>query len=203
MSVACCDPKKEPAPQQPNEFTLPSREWFRIAVNVPSLVVPATVPDGKLYAFPTRTPPGTSAADNRNFSRSGIAPLLTSAGEWSLYNDGTTPIDVVVFDSRDASATSIYNPKGYTVASHTTVAVAAGPASTSALAANAQRKYVALVNDSSNVMYIHLDAVATPNAGIRLNADGGSLELYGDSLYYGIITFIGTAADNLLITEGV
>jgi len=202
MSVACCDPKKEPAPQQPNEFTLPSREWFRIAVNVPSLVVPATIPDGKLYAFPTRTPPGTPPGLNRNASRSGIAPLLSSAGEWNLYNDGTFPIDVVVFDSRDSSATSIYNPKGYTVAVHTTVAVAAGPASTTALASNAARKYVALVNDGSNVIYIHLDPVATANAGIRINADGGSLELYGDSLYYGIITFIGTASDNLLITEG-
>jgi len=202
MSVSCCDPKKEPAPQQPNQFTLPSRVWYKIAVEVPSLVVPSTIPDGKMYAFPTRIPPGTEAAPNRNQPKSGIAPLLTSAGEWSVWNDGTQPIDVVVFDSRDPSATATYQSPGYTVATQSAPVVAAGPASTTALAANAQRKYAIFTNDSGNAdIYLGLGVVATANGGILLQA-GSSYEIFSHSMFYGAVNFIGTVGETLLVVEG-
>ena len=80
--------------------------------------------------------------------------------------------------------------------------MAAGPASTTALAANSSRKYALFVNDSSNVMYLNLGGTAAANTGIRINADGGSYEMMPGNLFYGAVNFIGTAADVLVVTEG-
>ncbi len=90
------------------------------------------------------------------------------------------------------------------VLTHTTVT--AGVASGAALAANTSRKYVLLVNDSDAVIYLKIGAAAVLNAGIRLNANGGSYEM---SAVYGnldtrVINAISSAADKaLLVTEGV
>jgi len=43
--------------------------------------------------------------------------------------------------------------------------------------ANANRKYLLIVNDSANVVYITLGNAAALHEGIRLNANGGSYEI--------------------------
>jgi len=79
---------------------------------------------------------------------------------------------------------------------------------TTVIAANANRRYLLIVNDSDTVVYLWLQAgAAAVNRGIRLNASGGSFELTPHSgMYAGAIRANhGGGAVNklLLITEGV
>jgi len=96
-------------------------------------------------------------------------------------------------------------PGVYTTPTHTAVSV--GVASGAALAANANRLYALLVNDSDTTIYIKLGATAVANEGIRLNANGGSYEMSrkSGSLYTGAINAIhgGSGSKVLLVTEGV
>lgn len=93
---------------------------------------------------------------------------------------------------------------GGVIVTHTTVAI--GVVSDAALAANANRKYALLVNDSDSVIYLKIGAAAVANAGIRLNASGGSYEM---SAQYGnldtrVINAISSGAGKvLLVAEGV
>ena len=203
MSIACCDPQKEPTPAFPNAFTLPSREWYKLSIRVPSLLMPSTVPDGRIYAYPKLFPTGTATDSARYSPESGIAPLLNVAGEWSIYSDSTTPLDMVVLDARDTSTVETYQKTGFAVSTHTAPVVAAGPASTTALASNIRRKYALFVNDSSNPIWLNLGNTAVASTGIRLNATGGSYEMMPGNIWRGQVNFIGTAADVLLVTEGV
>jgi hypothetical protein len=76
-----------------------------------------------------------------------------------------------------------------------------------ALAANVNRKYALLVNDSDTVIYIKIGANAVANQGIRLNANGGSYEMSNalGNLNTGAINAIHAGSGNktLLVTEGV
>lgn len=75
-----------------------------------------------------------------------------------------------------------------------------------ALAANANRKYALLVNDSDSVIYIKFHAAAVANEGIRLNASGGSYEISAQqgNLDVRAINAISSGAGKvLLVTEGV
>ena len=92
----------------------------------------------------------------------------------------------------------------YTTPTHTAVTV--GVATGEALAANVNRLYALLVNDSDTAIYIKLGAAAVLNAGIRINANGGSYEISKKlgNLYTGAINAIASAASkNLIVTEGV
>ena len=92
----------------------------------------------------------------------------------------------------------------YTTPTHTAVTV--GAATTVAKAANANRKYLLLVNDSDEVVYVKLGAAAVLNQGIRLNASGGSYEMSGalGNLYTGAVNAIcASGSKTLLVTEGV
>ncbi len=50
-------------------------------------------------------------------------------------------------------------------------------ASTEVLAANEQRHYALIVNDSDTPIYLGIGEAAVLNSGIRLNARGGSYEM--------------------------
>lgn len=58
---------------------------------------------------------------------------------------------------------------------HTDVTV--GTSTVELAAANANRTYLLLVNDSDVAIYIKFGAAAVLNEGIRINANGGSLEV--------------------------
>ena len=94
--------------------------------------------------------------------------------------------------------------RGVTMA-HTAPAIAA--TSTKALEVNPSRVYALLVNDSDTVMYVNIGATAVINTGIRLNANGGSLELsrLAGNLSTAVIYAIhgGVGNKTLLVTEGV
>lgn len=90
----------------------------------------------------------------------------------------------------------------YTTPTHTVVNVTTN--TSEVLAANANRLYALLVNDSDTVIYIMLGAAAVASQGIRLNAAGGSYEMGLGNLYTGAINGIHAGAGNkvLLILEG-
>jgi hypothetical protein len=82
----------------------------------------------------------------------------------------------------------------------------AGVATSAMLAANANRKYALIVNDSDTVIYIKIGAAAVLNQGIRINANGGSYEMSNaiGNLNTGAINGIASAAaKNVIVTEGV
>ena len=92
----------------------------------------------------------------------------------------------------------------YTTPTHTQPSV--GAVSTIVLAANANRLYALLVNDSNEVIYIKLGANAMLNQGIRINASGGSYEISKKlgNLYTGAINGICVSGSKVcLVTEGV
>ena len=73
------------------------------------------------------------------------------------------------------------------------------------LAANANRKYALIVNDSDSTVYIKIGAAAVLNQGIRLNASGGSYEMSaaaGNLDTRAINGISSAAAKLLLVTEG-
>jgi hypothetical protein len=81
-----------------------------------------------------------------------------------------------------------------------------GATTGAALAANAARTYVLLVNDSDSAIYIKIGAAAVLNQGIRLNAYGGSYEMSvkDGNLDTRAINAISSGAGKvLLVTEGV
>ena len=78
-----------------------------------------------------------------------------------------------------------------------------GITSTLILDENKWRRYALLVNDSDAIVYLSLSPVASLNAGIRLNAEGGSYEICPPmNLYLGQVHGIaGEAVKNITITE--
>jgi hypothetical protein len=81
-----------------------------------------------------------------------------------------------------------------------------GNTTTAALAANTSRLYALFINDSDETIYLKLGAAAVLNAGIRLNANGGSYEMSAGqgNLYTGVVNGICTSGGKkLLVTEGV
>lgn len=81
--------------------------------------------------------------------------------------------------------------------------VAIGSASTSVLAANLTRRFLFLVNDSDENIYVSLGGTAVVGEGILLTAGGGALTLDIASMWLGSITAICTSGGkNLTISEG-
>ncbi len=77
------------------------------------------------------------------------------------------------------------------------------PASTEVLAANPRRANAVFVNDSNQPIYLAGGNAAVLNAGIRLNANGGSYEINRNNLFLGVINAIAVGGDkNLVWSEG-
>lgn len=75
--------------------------------------------------------------------------------------------------------------------------------STEAIAANSNRKYALLVNDSDTDMYLALGKAAVVGEGIRLNKKGGWYEITAINLFTGAVNAIcATAGKNLTTMEG-
>ena len=73
--------------------------------------------------------------------------------------------------------------------------------STSAiLAANSNRLYAVIVNDSDVVIYLGIGANAVLNQGVRINANGGAYEINWTNLYTGAINGIHGGTGNKVVT---
>jgi hypothetical protein len=126
-----------------------------------------------------------------------------TGGLWTIIvtpyvSPGQTRLDVSVEAEPSGDGT-------YTTPTPTPVNVST--ASTVVLAANTNRKYVLLVNDSDTPIYVSLGGVAAVNQGIRLNSRGGAYEISRKlgNLYTGAINAIQSDAGTkrLLVVEGV
>ena len=81
--------------------------------------------------------------------------------------------------------------------------VSVGSTSTLVLATNLQRRFLFLVNDSDEAIYVSLGSAAVMNEGILLTAGGGALTLDIASMWLGAIYAICTSGGkNLTISEG-
>jgi len=82
--------------------------------------------------------------------------------------------------------------------------VSVGSSTTVILAANAARKYLAIVNDSDEAIYLAFGAAAVMNRGIRLNANGGCFEAIGANLTQQAINGIcATGTKNITVQEAI
>ena len=78
-----------------------------------------------------------------------------------------------------------------------------GSSSTSVLGANAGRRFLFLVNDSDENIYVSLSGTAVLNEGILLTAGGGALTLDIASMWLGSISAIcASGSKNLTVSEG-
>jgi hypothetical protein len=78
-----------------------------------------------------------------------------------------------------------------------------GSSSTSVLGTNINRRFLFLVNDSDENIYVSLGPIAVLNEGILLTAGGGALTLDIASMWRGSISAIcASGGKNLTISEG-
>jgi hypothetical protein len=81
--------------------------------------------------------------------------------------------------------------------------VSIGNVSTLVLAANPDRRYLFLVNDSDESIYVSLGSAAVMNTGILLTSQGGALTLDTTTMWTGSVYAISaTGGKNLTICEG-
>jgi len=97
-------------------------------------------------------------------------------------------------------------PQGATLTMSAPDAATVGAASAEAVAANTSRRYLLLVNTSSNVISLGFGSnAAVLHSGITLNANGGSYEISeaaGNLTTQAINAIAGAAGSNLSIQEG-
>ena len=94
-------------------------------------------------------------------------------------------------------------PLSWPIETVTDTAVLVLEVTTVVLAANPNRADAVFVNDSNQPIYLARGNAAVMNAGIRLNAGGGSYEINRDNLFLGAINAIATGGDkNLTVSEG-
>ena len=123
-----------------------------------------------------------------------------------ILGSGTNIIGKVGIDQTTPGVTNGVSVVG-SLANVTHTAVNATVVTGEVLAANTNRKYALIINDSDATVYIKIGAAAVLNQGIRLNAYGSSYELShsNGNLNTGAINAIHGGAGNkaLLVTEGV
>ena len=78
-----------------------------------------------------------------------------------------------------------------------------GSSSTSVLSLNLNRRFLFLVNDSDENIYVSLSSTAVMNEGILLTAGGGALTLDTASMWLGTVSAIClSGSKNLTVSEG-
>ena len=114
-----------------------------------------------------------------------------------IESDGTKNALFVQANDDSMGTQKIKNAKESSASSNTKVTVALN--STTIIAANSDRRFVVIVNDSDEDVYLNLSGTAVINEGIRINANGGS---YVEDIYTGIITGIcATGGKNVTVVE--
>lgn len=101
--------------------------------------------------------------------------------------------------------TTAANASDFHVVTFTHSEVVVGVASGAAIAANDEREYLLLVNDSDASIYLGIGVAAEMNKGIRINAGGGSYEISprnGNFTTVDINAIAIAATKTLMVTEG-
>ena len=86
----------------------------------------------------------------------------------------------------------------------THAAVTVGATSTAVLAEDNKRSWCLLINDSDETIYIKFGAAAVMSEGIRLNAEGGSLDISSETGFFDqreINAICASGGKNLLVNH--
>lgn len=139
----------------------------------------------------------------------------TATGQWKFATGGSTnfrvrcsaftsgPIVVDLTLTEGVDPVAALGEYGITWGAPTAVAVSAGPASTTLVAANANRKALSIWNPTSNAqMSVDIAGGTAVLATSRPILPGGTLDLSGAECPVGAITFIGTAGQSLVYQQG-
>lgn len=206
MCLACCDPKKIPAPEKPNCLTIPALGSTDFTTQGDALVI--LTGDGHYLGSPLQleavgSAGGSGACTWQKQGQNSI--FVPGPGNWRIYNTGLSPVQADVFTAYCGAAFAAYARTGYEQPTHSAPTLDATPASTIVLAANRKRAYALFINDSSIVQYLSFGPSAVANSGIRLNANGGSYEMEGNTLWRGVVNGILASAGSgkILVTEGI
>lgn len=207
MCLACCDPKRLPAPEKPNCVTIPASGSIDYVTQGDALVIITS--DGHYMGscLQLEAVYAAGGAGACTWQKQGQSSLfIPGPGTWRIYNTGLAQVQVDVFTAYCGAAFAAYARTGYEGPTHSTITADAAPASTLALAANRKRAYALFVNDSDTVMYLSFGPEAFANSGIRLNANGGTYEMEGNTLWRGVVNVILASTGSgkkLLVTEGI
>jgi hypothetical protein len=207
MCLACCDPAKlaqVAKAERPNNVDIPASGFITVTTQGDALV--RLVSAGH-YAGSTLTlvPTGSNLTSCTWRKQGSSGLFIPGPGNWTIYNAGLSSVQVEIFTAYCGAAFAAYAQTGYEAPVHSAPTLDATPLSTLVLAANRQRAYALFVNDSSSVVYLSFGPAAAANMGIRLNANGGSYEMEGNTLWRGVVNAIQvgtTAAQKILVTEG-
>ncbi len=207
MCLACCDPKKleQVAPaERPNNVDIPANG--SIVVNTQSDALVRLQTAGHYSGSPITIVPNGSSVTSCLWRRQGsVGGFIPGPGQWRIFNGGASPIQVVIYTAYCGAAFAAYSQSGYEGPTHSAITLDATPLSTLVLAANRNRAYALFVNDSSIIQYLSFGPSAAVNSGIRLNANGGTYEMEGNTLWRGVVNGILASAGTgkILVTEGV
>lgn len=114
-----------------------------------------------------------------------------------IESDGTKNALFVQANDDSMGTQKIKNAKESSASSNTKVTVGNTP--TTVIASNSDRRFVVIVNDSDEDVYLNLSATAVINEGIRINANGGS---YIEDIYTGAISGIcASGGKNVTVAE--
>jgi hypothetical protein len=115
---------------------------------------------------------------------------------------GTALLGTVGVDQSTPGTTNAVESNHYGTPS-AGASVSVGTSSTAVLGANAARQFLALCNDSANVIYVDLSgATAVASKGVRLNANGGAVLLDRYVPTSAIKAIASGAASVLTVQEG-
>lgn len=208
MCLACCDPKKleqVAPPERPNNVDIPANGSITFKTQSDALV--RVVSSGHYSGSPITIVPEGSSITSCVFRRQGsVGGFIPGPGLWRIFNGGASIVQVMIYTMYCGAAFAAYAQQGYEGPTHSTVTLDSTPASTIVLAANRLRAYAIFINDSDTVQYLSFGPAAQANVGIRLNANGGSYEMEGNTLWRGVVNGILASAGSskkVLVTEGV
>jgi len=132
-----------------------------------------------------------------------IAATITASDMRVGSTDNTSANAAYLKVDSDANVLTKEQPTSRT-ASHSEVTV--GATTTSALATNTSRKAALFINDSVETIYLKIGSSAVLNAGIRLNANGGSYQMSfkeGTLSTAQVNSICASGSKKLLVTEWV
>jgi len=127
-----------------------------------------------------------------------VVALLAVVGSVNAFNMQMTPEE-----AQDVICEDVLGGVDIVIENITTSKTAVGATNTVIVPANVARKYLAVVNDSDEAIYISIGEAAVLNEGIRLNANGGSFEMTGENMSFKAINGISTSGSkNATFEEG-
>lgn len=158
-------------------------------------------PDGSINVDVTG---GTIIATNPSVGTTG-SPAPVQATEISGVDSAGNLIPVLVTSSGQVEVTGTFTPgaAGFsTISPGYPTQVSVGTTSIQLFAANTNRVYAHIFNNSSQMIFIQYEVSAALNQGIRVNP-GSFFTLNSDNLWLGIINAIGVMSGQLIdVLEG-